>query len=203
MPVDSSVMPAAIVLLVIGGMTLVNWGFAMFSDHWYADLVRHLSNTWFNLGRNTESVITPSIGMFCMSSGLGMLLYPDTADTSVWGIVLGGGGLAFLALAVVGLIPFRWPGPMYPEWQLERRHRRAQEDTRANWEHETGSIVPRGRHAAPPPAKTATDAGDQYTRYAGDAGGEDPLKSSDSLPMRARSPRDEDSGGGPGGGVNV
>ena len=40
MPVDSSVMPAAIVLLVIGGMTLVNWGFAMFSDHWYADLVR-------------------------------------------------------------------------------------------------------------------------------------------------------------------
>ena len=201
MPVDSSVMPAAIVLLVIGGMTLVNWGFAMFSDHWYADLVRHLSNTWFNLGRNTESVITPSIGMFCMSSGLGMLLYPDTADTSVWGIVLGGGGLAFLALAVVGLIPFRWPGPMYPEWQLERRRRREQEAARASWEHEAGGVVSRGRHAAPP--ETATDAGGRYGQYAGDAGGEDPLRSGDSLPMRARSPRDEDSGGGPRGGENV
>ena len=179
-------MPAAIVLLVIGGMTLVNWGFAMFSDHWYADLVRHLSNTWFNLGRNTESVITPSIGMFCMSSGLGMLLYPDTADTSVWGIVLGGGGLAFLALAVVGLIPFRWPGPMYPEWQLERRRRREQEAARAGWERETGSIVSRGRHAAPP--ETATDAGDQYDQYAGGPGGEDPLRSGDFLPVRARLP---------------
>ncbi len=200
MSVDSSVMPAAIVLLVIGGMTLVNWGFAMFSDHWYADLVRYLSNKWFNLGRNTESVITPSIGMFCMLSGLGMLLYPDTADTSVWGKVLGGGGFAFLALAVLGLIPFRLPGPMYPEWQLERRRRRAQEAARAGWEHETGGVVPRGRHAAPPEA--AIDAGGQYG-YEGDAGGENPLKSSDSLPMRARSPHDEDGGGGAGGGENV
>ena len=187
---DSSVTPAAVGLLVIGGVTLVNWGFTMFSDHWYADLLRAQSKTWFNLGRNTESVITPSIGMFCMSSGLGMLLYPDTADTSVWGIVLGGGGLAFLALAVVGLIPFRWPGPMYPEWQLERRRRRAQEAARARWEHETGSIVMRGRHAML--SETATDAGGQYGQYAGGPGGEDPLRSGDSLPMRAHLPHPDD-----------
>ena len=198
---SSSDMYGAIGSLALGGLTLVNWGFTMFSDHWYADLLRAQSKTWFNLGRNTESVITPSIGMFCVLGGFGMLLYPDTADTSVWGQVLGGLALVFLALAVVGLIPFRLPGPMYPEWQLERRRRRAQEAARANWEHETGGVVPRGRHAAPP--ETVTDADDQCTRYAGDAGGEDPLRSADSLPMRARSLRDEDSGGGPGGGVNV
>ena len=106
--------------------------------------------------------------------------------------------MVFLALAVVGLIPFRLPGWMYPEWQLERRRRRAQEAARANWEHETGSVVPRGRHAAP--SEAAADADGQYG-YEGDVGGEDPLKSSDSLPMRARSPHDDDSG--PGDGVNV
>ena len=109
-------------------------------------------------------------------------------------MVLGGGWLVFLALAVVGLIPFRWPGPMYPEWQLERRRRRAQEAIRASWEHEAGSIVSRGRHAAPPEA--ATDPGGQYG-YAGDAGGEDPLKSSDSLPVRARLPHPDDNTGDP------
>ena len=107
--------------------------------------------------------------------------------------------LLCLGVAVLGLIPFRWPGPMYPEWQLERR-RRAQEAARVKWELEAGSIVTRGRHAAPPEA--ATDAGGQYG-YEGDAGSEDPLRSTDSLPMRARSPRDEDSGGGPCGGENV
>ena len=190
-------MYGAIGSLALGGLTLVNWGFAMFSDRWYADLVRYLSNTWFNLGRNTESVITPSIGMFCMLSGLGMLLYPDTVDTSVWGIVLGGGGLAFLALAVVGLIPFRLPGPMYPEWQLERRRCWAQEAARGSWEHETGGVVSRGRHAAPP--ETATDAGGRYGQYAGDAGGEAPLRSTDSLPTRAHLhlPHSDDNTGDP------
>ena len=198
---DSSVTPAAVGLLVIGGVTLVNWGFTMFSDHWYADLLRAQSKTWFNLGRNTESVITPSIGMFCVLGGFGMLLYPDTADTSVWGQVLGGLALVFLALAVVGLIPFRLPGWMYPEWQLERRRRRAQEAVRANRDHEDGGVASWGRHAAPP--ETATDAGGQYGQYAGDTGGEDPLRFGDSLPMRARSAHDDDSSGGPGDGVNV
>ena len=134
-----------------------------------------------------------------MFFGVGMFLYPVDADKSAMGWLLGGGAVFFLFVAVLGMFPFRLPGPMYPEWQLERR-RRAQEAARVKWEHEAGSIVTRGRHAAPPEA--ATDADGQYG-YEGDAGSEDPLKSSDSLPMRARSPRDEDSGGGSGGGVSV
>ena len=118
-----------------------------------------------------------------------MLFFPDPTAGNAWGEVLAALAVAFLVLAVVGLIPFRLPGPMYPEWQLERRRRRAQDAARARWEHEAGSIVPRGRHAAPPEA--ATDAGGQYG-YAGDAGGEDPLRSGDSLPMRAHLPHPDD-----------
>ena len=59
----SSGVLAPVGCLVLGGLTLVNWGFAMFSDHWYADMVRYQSKTWFNLGRNTESVITPAAGL--------------------------------------------------------------------------------------------------------------------------------------------
>ena len=124
-----------------------------------------------------------------MFFGVGMFLYPVDADKSAMGWLLGGGAVFFLFVAVLGMFPFRLPGPMYPEWQLERR-RRAQEAARARWEHEAGGVVSRGRHAAPP--ETVTDRGDQYTRYAGDAGGEDPLKSSDSLPMRAHLPHPDD-----------
>ena len=183
---SSSHIYGAIGSLALGGLTLVNWGFAMFSDHWYADMVRYQSKTWFNLGRNTESVITPAAGMFFVVAGFGMLFFPDPTAGSVWGEVLAALAVAFLALAVVGLIPFRWPGPMYPEWQLERRRRREQEAIRASWEHEAGSIVSRGRHAAPP--ETATDASGQYGQYAGDVGGEDSLRFGDSLPVRARLP---------------
>ena len=183
-------MYGAIGSLALGGLTLVNWGFAMFSDHWYADMVRYQSKTWFNLGRNTESVITPAAGMFFVVGGFGMLFFPDPTAGSVWGEVLAALAVAFLALAVVGLIPFRWPGPMYPEWQLERRRRREQEAIRASWEHEAGSIVSRGRHAVPP--ETATDASGQYGQYAGDPGGEDPLRFGDFLPVRAHLPHPGD-----------
>ena len=197
----SSGVLAPVGCLVLGGLTLVYWGFAMFSDHWYADMVRYQSKTWFNLGRNTESVITPAAGLSFIFFGVGMLLYPVDADESAMGWLLGGGAAFFLFAAVLGLIPFRLPGPMYPEWQLERRRRRAQEAARARWEHEVDGVVPRGRHAAPP--EMAADAGGQYG-YEGDACGEDPLKSSDSLPERACSPRaGENSGGGPGDGANV
>ena len=197
----SSGVLAPVGCLVLGGLTLVNWGFAMCSDHWYADMVRYQSKTWFNLGRNTESVITPAAGLSFIFFGVGMLLYPVDADESAMGWLLGGGAAFFLFAAVLGLIPFRLPGPMYPEWQLERRRRRAQEAARARWEHEVDGLVPRGRHAAPP--EMAADAGGQYG-YEGDACGEDPLKSSDSLPERACSPRaGENSGGGPGDGANV
>jgi len=83
---------------------------------------------------------------------------------------------------------------MYPEWQLERR-RRAREAARVGWEHEAGGVVSRGRHAAPP--ETVTGAGCRYGQYAGDAGGEDPLRSTDSLPMRAHLPHPDDNTGDP------
>jgi len=199
--VYSSGVLAPVGCLVLGGLTLVNWGFAMFSDHWYADMVRYQSKTWFNLGRNTESVITPAAGLSFIFFGVGMLLYPVDADESAMGWLLGGGAAFFLFAAVLGLIPFRLPGPMYPEWQAGGGRRPGRGGARARWEHEVDGLVPRGRHAAPP--EMAADAGGQYG-YEGDACGEDPLKSSDSLPERACSPRaGENSGGGPGDGANV
>ncbi|WP_454934653.1 hypothetical protein [Actinomyces oris] len=188
-----------VIALIIGVGTLVNWWFVMFSDCWYADFQRDLSKAWFDLGRNTESLITPAAGMMMLVGGfLAILdeLFPDNREALKY---LAAACVICLGVVVLGLIPFRWPGPMYPEWQLERRRRRAQEAARASCEHEAGGGVPRGRHAAPP--ETATGAGGRYAQYAGDAGGEDPLKSGDSLPMRARSPHDDISG--PRGGENV
>ena len=184
-----------VIALIIGVGTLLNWWFVMFSDCWYADFQRDLSKAWFDLGRNTESLITPAAGMMMLVGGfLAILdeLFPDNREALKF---LAAACVICLGVAVLGLIPFRLPGPMY----LERR-RRAQEAARAGWEHETGGVVPRGRHATPP--ETVTDADGRYGQYAGDAGGEAPLKPSDSLPMRARSPRDEDSGG-PRGGESV
>ena len=203
-PFDATTAVGAVVL---GVGTLVNWGFVMFSDHWYGDLLRGISKSWFNLGRNTESVISPAAGLLFISAGTCLLLFPYGPEPGVCDDILvsisfiGGGAVFFLFVAVVGLIPFRLPGPMYPEWQLERRRRRAREAVRANRDHADGGVASWGRHAARP--EPTTDVGGHDGQHAGDAGGEDPLKSSDSLPMRARSPRDEDSDGGPGGGMNI
>ena len=41
-------------------------------------------------------------------------------------LLLFGGALLSVVLFAVGLIPFRLPAPMYPEWQMERRRRRAE-----------------------------------------------------------------------------
>ena len=190
---ESSNILAGFIGLIIGCVTMVNWWFVMFSDSWYGEFQRGLSRAWFYLGRNTESLITPAAGIMMLSGGCFLFLLEVDGDRRSWTVVcVGVVCMASMALAMLGMIPFRLPGPMYPEWQLERRRRRAQEAARAKWEHETGGVVPRGRHAAPPPAKAATDAGDQYTRYVGDVGGEDPLKSSDSLPMRAHLPHPDD-----------
>ena len=188
-----------VIALIIGVVSLVNWWFIMFSDCWYAEFQRGLSKAWFDLGRNTESLITPAAGTMMLSGGcLAILdeLFPENHEdlkflAAVCAICLG--------VAVLGLIPFRLPGWMYPEWQLERRRRRAQEAARANRDHADGGVASWGRHAARP--EPTTDVGGHDGQHAGDAGGEDPLRFGDSLPMRARSAHDDDSG--PGYGVNA
>ena len=174
---------AGVVCLVLGMVTMVNWWFAMFSDHWYGDLGCSFGEGEFNVGRNTISLILPAVGVAFSIGGCGMLLYPSGISGGMPKVLMGT-ALFFVVVALLGLIPFPLPGPMYPEWQLERR-RRAQEAARAGWEHETGGVVPRGRHAAPPEA--ATDPGGQHG-YEGDAGGEDSLRFGDFLPVRARLP---------------
>ena len=188
-----------LIALTIGCVTMVNWCFVMFSDSWYGEFQRGLSKAWFDLGRNTESLITPAAGMMMLVGGcLAMLdeFCPENHDTlKLLAVVC----MLCLGVAVLGLIPFRLPGPMYPEWQLERRRRRAEEAARANRDHEDGGVASWGRRAARPEPTTGVDGHDG--QHAGDAGGEDPLRSGDSLPMRARSPHDDDSG--PGDGVSV
>ncbi len=162
----------------------------MFSDCWYADFQRDLSKAWFDLGRNTESLITPAAGMMMLVGGfLAILdeLFPDNREALKF---LAAACVICLGVAVLGLIPFRLPGPMY----LERR-RRAQEAARADWEHEVDGVVPRGRHAARP--EPTTGVGGHDGRHSGDAGGEGPLRSGDSLPTRAHLPNLDDYGGDP------
>ena len=182
----------AIVYFVFGSVLMIHWGLAMFTDTGPGEFAREISA---EMGVKNNLALT-------MPSGALMFLFGTVFGfgdpNSVFEIVCGSISAFFLLVMLVSFLPISLPAWMYPEWQLERR-RRAQEAARANWEHETGSIVSRGRHAAPP--KTATDADGRYGQYAGDAGGEDPLKSSDSLPMRARSPHDDDNG--PGDGVNA
>ena len=65
-------------------MTMVNWWFMMFSDHWYGDLLRAISKDWFNLGRNADSLLQPAAGLsfiflvsacFCIQSMLIRVLW--------------------------------------------------------------------------------------------------------------------------------
>ena len=112
--------------LFLGGMMFVNWWFAMFSDSGYGKGCRSMLWGDFSLGRNTVAVIEPAVGVVFVFGGAGGLL-----------MTVGGMGtrplpVALLMIAVIalmvmllGLIPFRLPAPMYPEWQLEKRRRRA------------------------------------------------------------------------------
>ena len=115
-----------VVCLFLGGMMFVNWWFAMFSDSGYGKGCRSMLWGDFSLGRNTVAVIEPAVGVVFVFGGVGGLL-----------MTVGGMGVrplpvALLMIAVIalmvmllGLIPFRLPAPMYPEWQLEKRRRRA------------------------------------------------------------------------------
>ncbi|WP_185732056.1 hypothetical protein [Actinomyces bowdenii] len=107
----------------IGAGALVNWWFEMFSDSPYADLCRSMMDSTFDLGRNTIALIEPAIGGMMFFGGLFLLAETDSPLGKATGWLC----LSFMALAMLGLIPFPLPKPMYPEWQMEkRRQRRAQ-----------------------------------------------------------------------------
>ena len=127
---------------------MVNWWFAMFSDHWYGDLGRSFGEGEFNVGRNTISLILPAVGVAFSIGGCGMLLYPSGSSGGMPKVLMGT-ALFFVVVALLGLIPFPLPGPMYPEWQMEKRRARAEAAARdAGLDDEPVRSI--GRHAAEP-----------------------------------------------------
>ena len=113
--------------LVLGGGTLVNWWFEMFSDCGYAQLCRSImSQGGFYLGRNTIALIEPAVGSMFAFGGALLLVETSGSEISLPEAFFGGGLFLSMLLFAVGLIPFRLPAPMYPEWQMERRRRRAE-----------------------------------------------------------------------------
>ena len=113
--------------LVLGGGTLVNWWFEMFSDCGYAQLCRSImSQGGFYLGRNTIALIEPAVGSMFAFGGALLLVETSGSEVSLPEAFFGGGLFLSMVLFAVGLIPFRLPAPMYPEWQMERRRRRAE-----------------------------------------------------------------------------
>ena len=123
--------------LALGGVTVVNWWFAMFSDSDWGEAAREMLDGAFNLGRNTIAVIEPAVGSLLMFGGL--LLLAQEFGFENGGLVTSLIGIVFfssLVIAVLGLIPVRLPGWMYPEWHEERRWRRREQ---AEWEAKYGS----------------------------------------------------------------
>ena len=123
--------------IFIGLFAIVAWWFAMFSDGVWGDLAREGLSSIFSLGRNTIAVIEPAVGSFLVFGG--MLLLAQAAgfesDDPV-ALFFGVPALVSLVVGVLGLVPVRLPGWMYPEWHEERRWRRAQQ---AEWEARYGS----------------------------------------------------------------
>ena len=139
---------AGVVGLILAAVTMVNWWFAMFSDHWYGDLGRSFGEGEFNVGRNTISLVLPAVGVAFSIGGCGMLLYPSGSSGGMPKVMMGT-ALFFVVVALLGLIPFPLPGPMYPEWQMEKRRARAEAAARdAGMDDELTQST--GRHAAEP-----------------------------------------------------
>ena len=112
--------------LVLGGLTLVNWWFEMFSDCGYADLCRSITKDSFDLGRNTIALIEPAGGMMFTFGGGMLLMNPEGLTEEPWQLFLLFGTVSSMALFLLGLIPFRLPRWMYPDWQADKRWWRAE-----------------------------------------------------------------------------
>ena len=117
---------AGIGCLVLGGLTLVNWWFEMFSDCDYADLCRSITKDSFDLGRNTIALIEPAGGMMFTFGGGMLLMNPEGLTEEPWQLFLLFGTVSSMALFLLGLIPFRLPRWMYPDWQADKRWWRAE-----------------------------------------------------------------------------
>ena len=123
--------------IVIGLFAIVAWWFAMFSGSDWGEAAREMLDGAFNLGRNTIAVIEPAVGSLLMFGGLLLLAQEFGFEngglaTSLIGIIF----FSSLVVAVLGLIPVRLPGWMYPEWHEERRWRRREQ---AEWEAKYGT----------------------------------------------------------------
>ena len=122
--------------IVIGLFAIVAWWFAMFSGSDWGEAAREMLGGGFNLGRNTIAVIEPAVGGFMLFGGCGLLTDATGGEDSFLSESFFLGCLVSLVVAVLGLIPVRLPGWMYPEWHEERRWRRAEQ---AEWEAKYGS----------------------------------------------------------------
>ena len=129
---------AGIGCILLGVFPLVAWWFAMFSDSDWGEAAREMLSESFSLGRNTIAVIEPAVGLFFLFVGLLGLADPFGADDgdSPVRLLFGVFAMVSLVVAVLGLIPVRLPGWMYPEWHEERRWRRREQ---AEWEARYGS----------------------------------------------------------------
>ena len=122
--------------IFIGLFAVAAWWFAMFSDSDWGDLAREMLSESFSLGRNTIAVVEPAVGGFMLFGGCGLLTDASGGGDSFLSDLFFIGCLASLVVAVLGLIPVRLPGWMYPEWHEERRWRRREQ---AEWEAMYGS----------------------------------------------------------------
>jgi len=111
--------------LVLGSVVLVNWWFEMFSDCGYAKLCRSIA-TSFSPGRNTTALVEPAAGVaFVFGSAGGLLMTVGGMGVRPLPVALLMVAVVAFVVLLLGLIPFPLPAPMYPEWQLEKRQRRA------------------------------------------------------------------------------
>lgn len=119
--------------VALGGVTLMDWWFEMFSDSGYAQLSRSfMDQPGFYMGRNTIALLKPAIGsMFVFGGGLFFVQVSDD-DISIPGVILTVGVVLSMVLSLIALIPFPLPRPMYPEWQMEKRRRRRAEAGRGD-----------------------------------------------------------------------